>query len=74
MEYAIAEVKKKRIPVWNEFLDAFEEIFGLPPDRAVEFSIDVIPGTTLISKASYHMVPTELRIMKKQLHEYLTRD
>jgi len=52
--------EKKTVSVWNEFLDVFEEISGLPPDRAVEFSIDIIPGATPISKAPYQMAPTEL--------------
>ena len=48
----------------------FEEISGLPPDKAVEFSIDTITGTVPISKAPYRMVSTELEILKKQLQEY----
>jgi len=32
--------------MWDEFWDVFEEILGLSHDRAVEFSIDIIPGTT----------------------------
>ena len=48
----------------------FEEISGLPPDRAVEFSIDTMLGTVPISKALYRMVPTELDILKKQMQEY----
>jgi len=59
--------------VWNEFLDEFEEISRLSPDRVVEFSIDIIPGVTPISKASYQMAPTELAILKEQLQEYLSK-
>jgi len=33
---------KKGVTVWNEFLDVFEETPGLPPNRVVEFSIDII--------------------------------
>jgi len=61
LECANAEVKKG-IPIWNEFPDVFEEILGLPPDRVVKFSIDIIPGTVPISKAPYRMAPTELEI------------
>ena len=68
-ECANAEVKKKGIPVWNEFPDAFEEISGLPPDRVVEFSIDIISRIVLI-KAPYRMASNELEILKKQLQEY----
>ena len=67
LDYATIEVKKKRIPVWNEFSNMFEENSRLPPNRAVEFSIDTIPGTVLIFKAPYMMMRSELKILKKQL-------
>ena len=56
--------------VWNEFIDVFEEISGLPPDRVVKFSIDIILGATPISKAPYQLAPTELEILKEQIQEY----
>ena len=58
--------------VWNEFLNVFEEI-SLPPDRVVEFSVDLIPGATPISKAPYRMAPTKLAILKEQLLEYSSK-
>jgi len=61
---AIVEARKKRTPVWDEFLEVFEESPGLPPDRVIEFSIDVIPGTTPISKAQYKMALIELAILR----------
>ena len=40
-----ANIKIETILVVNEFLDVFpEDLPGLPPDRDVEFAIDVIPG------------------------------
>ena len=45
----------------NEFVDVFpEDLLGLPPDREIEFSIDLQPGTTPISQAPYRMAPAEL--------------
>jgi len=70
LDCATAEDKKKTVSVWNEFLNVFEKISGLPPDRVVEFFIDLIPGATPISKAPYRMAPTELAILKEQLLEY----
>ena len=70
LECATVEIKKKGIPLWNKFSDVFEEISGLSPNRVVKFSIDIITGTILISKAPYRMAPTELEILKKQLQEY----
>ena len=49
------------IPVISEFPDVFpEELLGMPPDRAVEFYIDLVPDTTQILKRSYKMPPNEL--------------
>jgi len=48
----------------------FEESPTLPHDRVIEFSIDFISGTTLISEAPYRMAPTELSILKEHLQEY----
>ncbi|KAI0493363.1 hypothetical protein KFK09_023479 [Dendrobium nobile] len=62
------------IPVVREFADVFpEELVGLPPDRDVEFSIDVFPGTAPISKAPYRMAPKELSELKVQLQELVDR-
>ncbi|XP_076910194.1 uncharacterized protein LOC143567746 [Bidens hawaiensis] len=45
-----------------EYPDVFpEELPGLPPDREIEFTIDLIPGAEPISKAPYRMAPLELR-------------
>ncbi|KAL5556076.1 hypothetical protein UlMin_038312 [Ulmus minor] len=44
----------KDVPVVNEFVSVFpEDLPGLPPDREVTFEIEVLPGTTPISKAPY---------------------
>jgi len=39
----------------------------------MEFSIDIIPGATPISKAPYRMAPTEFAILKEQLQEYSSK-
>ena len=57
-----------------EFSDVFpEDLPGLPPDRDVEFSIELEPSTAPISQRSYHMAPKELAEMKKQLEELLEK-
>ena len=49
----------------QEFFDVFpEEILGMPLPREVEFCIDLIPGATLISRASYMMARVELKELK----------
>ena len=53
------------IPVVREFPDVFSDyIAGLPPDREVEFTIDLIPRTEPISIPPYRMAPIELRELK----------
>ena len=48
--------------VVEEFRDVFpEELTMLPPRRAIEFHIDLVPGTGPISQAAYRMSPVELR-------------
>jgi hypothetical protein len=63
-----------QIPVVCEFLDVFpDELPGLPPDRDVEFGIELIPGTAPISRRPYRMSPDELAELKKQLEELLEK-
>jgi hypothetical protein len=62
------------IPVVREFPDVFpEELPGLPPDREVEMTIEVVPGTAPISVTPYRMAPLELEELKKQLQELLDK-
>jgi hypothetical protein len=63
----------EEILVVCRYSDAFFEITGLPSDREVEFSIDLVSGTQPIHKAPYRMAPTELRELKEQLQELLNR-
>jgi hypothetical protein len=41
----------------------------MPPEREVEFYIDLIPGTAPIAKRPYRMAPTELAELKLQIAE-----
>jgi hypothetical protein len=50
----------------KDFPDVFpEELSGLPPDREVEFVIDLLPRTAPISKRPYRMSVEELKELKK---------
>ena len=67
-------VNLEDIPVIKEFPYVFlEELSGLPPEREVDMSIEVLTGTTPISMAPYHMAPTELKELKTQLPELLDK-
>jgi hypothetical protein len=41
----------------------------MPPDRDIEFLIDLLPGTPLITNRPYRMPINELVELKKQLAE-----
>ena len=61
----VSEQKLEDILVVREFPDVFpKELPGLPLDREVEFSIDILPGTSPVSKAPYRMALTELKELK----------
>ena len=56
------ELKIEDIGVVKEYPDEFsEELPGLPPDREIEFSIDLLPGSSSISKAPNRMAPAEIK-------------
>src|SRR5438105_11374252 len=55
----------EEIPMVSDYPDVFpEELPGLPPERAVEFSIELLPGTALIFRRPYKMPPNDLAEMK----------
>ena len=58
------------IPVVCEYPDVFpEDLPGMPPDRDIEFVIELQPGTAPISRRPYRMTPSELAELKVQLQE-----
>jgi hypothetical protein len=66
------KVTVSKVPLFcvQEYPDVFpEKLSGMPPDREVEFIIDLIPETTPIAKRSYRIVPAELAELKEQLRE-----
>ena len=50
-----------------------EELPGVPPEREVDLSIEVVQGTTPISRTPYRTAPTELKELKTQLQELLDK-
>ena len=62
----------ENIPVVCDFKDVFpEELPGIPPARAIEFVIDLKPGTTPIAKQPYKMPPHELLELKEEIDKAL---
>ncbi|XP_073035270.1 uncharacterized protein [Primulina eburnea] len=69
-----SNVQIQNIDVVQEYPDVFaDDVPGLPPDREVEFVIELSPGTAPISKTPYRMAPTEMKELKNQLQELLDK-
>ncbi|GKD69705.1 hypothetical protein Tco_1323795 [Tanacetum coccineum] len=82
-ELFLAQVNQKEskekllgdVPVIRDSLEVFpEELPGLPPPRQVELCIDLIPGTARVARAPYHLAPSEMKELSKQLQELLEKD
>ena len=57
-----------------EYEDVFlDELPGLPPQRDVDFGIELHHGTSLIYMTPYRMAPVELQELRVQLHELLDK-
>ncbi|XP_035540192.1 uncharacterized protein LOC109004322 [Juglans regia] len=68
------ELKLEEIPIVREYPEVFpEDLSGLPPEREVEFAIDLTPGMAPLSKAPYRMAPSELAELKEQLQDLLDK-
>ncbi|XP_074335026.1 uncharacterized protein LOC141672325 [Apium graveolens] len=64
----------EEIPVVKKLEDVFpEDLPCLPPDREIEFTIDLAPGMTPVSKAPYRMAPIEMKKLAMQLQELLNK-
>ncbi|GJZ49752.1 putative reverse transcriptase domain-containing protein [Tanacetum coccineum] len=58
------------ISVVRDFVEVFpEDLSGLPPQRQVEFRIDLVPGATPVAKSPYRLAPSEMQELSGQLQE-----
>ena len=68
------KAKLSELLIVCEFPDVFPDEFpGLPTQREVEFSIDLVLGTQPISKAPYRMALNELKELKTQFQELINK-
>ena len=59
------QLKVENVPVVCEFPEIFsEELTSLPPEREIEFKIDLHLGAEPISETPYRMAPSELKELK----------
>ena len=74
LESKRVQVDVEKIPVVREFPYVFfEELLGIPLEKEVDLSIEIVPGTTLMSRAPYRMALTELKELKSQLQEHMDK-
>ncbi|KAA3480924.1 DNA/RNA polymerases superfamily protein [Gossypium australe] len=70
----VKELSVENVKIVKEFPDVFpEKLSGLPPDREVEFGIELLLGTAPVSIAPYRMASKELVELKAQIQELLDR-
>ena len=68
------DLKLEDIPIIKEYPNVFlNNLHDMPLEKEMEFTIDLIPRTTPISKTSYKMTPIELKELKIQLQELLDK-
>nr|AAT39297.2 Gag-pol protein, putative [Solanum demissum] len=62
------------VPIVREFPKVFpDDLPGIPPEREIDFGIDLIPDTHPISIPPYRMAPSELKELKEQLKDLLDK-
>jgi hypothetical protein len=72
--YATIDIKLEDITIVCEYPDVFpDDMPGMPPDRDIEFIIELQLGTAPISKRPYRMPPNELAELKIQLQDLLDK-
>ena len=68
------DMRLEDLPVVKEFPDVFpDDLPGLPPDREIDFQIELAHGTEPISRAPYRMAPAELKELKVQMEEMVNK-
>ncbi|KAJ9538003.1 hypothetical protein OSB04_030736 [Centaurea solstitialis] len=78
LAYVIDAKKEKKgvsdVPIVKDFPEVFpEDLTGLPPDRQIEFRIELTPGASPIARAPYRLAPSEMKEMMSQLQELLDK-
>ncbi|WVZ81101.1 hypothetical protein U9M48_028517 [Paspalum notatum var. saurae] len=71
---AIDATALENIRVVSEFPDVFlDSLPGMPPERDIEFCIELVPGTAPIYRKAYRIAGVELLEVKKQIDELLEK-
>ncbi|KAI3695283.1 hypothetical protein L1987_78278 [Smallanthus sonchifolius] len=76
--YVIDKCKEMKelddVPVVRKYTEVFpEDLPGIPPDREIEFRIDLVPDAQPVAKAPYRLAPVEMKELMAQLDELLEK-
>ncbi|XP_075483655.1 uncharacterized protein LOC142523811 [Primulina tabacum] len=64
----------EEVEVVKDFLSVFPyDVSSIPPDREVDFSIELMPSTVPVSKAPYRLSPVEMKELKDQIQDLLDK-
>ncbi|GJV86556.1 putative reverse transcriptase domain-containing protein [Tanacetum coccineum] len=70
MNAKVNEPKLSDISVVRDFVDVFpEDLLRLPPQRQVEFRVNLVLGATPVAKSPYRLAPSEMQELSGQLQE-----
>ncbi|KAJ9539429.1 hypothetical protein OSB04_032162 [Centaurea solstitialis] len=78
-ELTIVSERRKRLPKLCTLAKARkhvlqgEDLQGVPPERQVEFRIDLVPGAAPVAKTPYRLAPPEMQELSSQLEELLEK-
>ena len=71
---SLSGVVQEEVPIVKDYPDVFpEDLPSMPPDRDIEFFIELFPGTGPISKRPYSMPANDPEEIKKQIKELLEK-
>jgi hypothetical protein len=59
--------------VLKYFEDVLQEVPRLPPKRDIDFSINLIPGASLVSKSPYRMCTPEMKELQLHLEKIMKK-
>jgi hypothetical protein len=72
--HRMVKLRLEDIHVVREFPDVFlDDLPGMPPERVIEFKIELQPDTAPIAKVPYKMSPVEMKELKIQLQGLLDK-
>ncbi|GKD64669.1 putative reverse transcriptase domain-containing protein, partial [Tanacetum coccineum] len=64
------EQKQEEIVVVRDYPKVFpDDLLGLPPNREIEFRIELVPGAIPVAKSPYRLAPSEMEELPGQLKE-----